>query len=69
MGFTDKDFKNPLGMFEMRTRQLRVRIQTLQSFLVIAQHPYSRAIVKQELDKCIDEYVARSLQQRTQEAD
>lgn len=47
MGFTDKDFKNPLEMFEMRTRQLRVRIQTLQSFLVIAQHPYSRAIVKQ----------------------
>ena len=69
MGFTDKDFKNPLGMFEMRTRQLRVRIQTLQSFLVIAQHPYSRAIVKQELDKCIDEYVARSLQQGTQETD
>ena len=65
----DKDFKNPLGMFEMRTRQLRVRIQTLQSFLVIAQHPYSRAIVKQELDKCIDEYVARKLQQRTTEAD
>lgn len=53
----------------MRTRQLRVRIQALQSFLVIAQHPYSRAIVKQELDKCIDEYVARSLQQRTQETD
>lgn len=69
MGFTDKDFKNPLGMFEMRTRQLRVRIQTLQSFLVIAQHPYSRAIVKQELDKCIDEYVARRLQQRAQETD
>ena len=69
MGFTDKDFKNPLGMFEMRTRQLRVRIQTLQSFLVIAQHPYSRAIVKQELDKCIDEYVARILQQRAQETD
>ena len=68
MGFTDKDFKNPLGMFEMRTRQLRVRIQTLQSFLVIAQHPYSRAIVKQELDKCIDEYVARSLQQGTTES-
>ena len=69
MGFTDKDFKNPLEMFEMRTRQLRVRIQTLQSFLVIAQHPYSRAIVKQELDKCIDEYVARRLQQRAQETD
>ena len=52
MGFMDKDFNNPVGMFAIRTRQLRVRIQTLQSFLVIAQHPYSRAIVKQELDKC-----------------
>lgn len=69
MGFTDKDFNNPVGMFAIRTRQLRVRIQTLQSFLVIAQHPYSRAIVKQELDKCVDEYVARKLQQRTTETD
>ena len=66
MGFTDKDFHNPLEMFNIRTRQLRVRIQTLQNFLVIAQHPYSRAIVKQELDKCVDEYVARSLQQGTE---
>lgn len=69
MGFTDKDFNNPIGMFEVRTRQLRVRIQTLQSFLVIAQHPYSRAIVKQELNKCVDEYVARRLQQGTQQTD
>lgn len=69
MGFTDKDFNNPIGMFDIRTRQLRVRIQTLQSFLVVAQHPYSRAIVKEELNKCIDEYVARSLQQRIEQAD
>lgn len=63
MGFTDKDFQNPSKMFDMRTRQLRVRIQTLESFLVIAQHPYSKAIVKQELNNAVDEYVARSLQQ------
>lgn len=63
MGFTDKDFQNPSKMFDMRTRQLRVRIQTLESFLVIAQHPYSKAIVKQELNNVVDEYVARSLQQ------
>ena len=69
MGFTDKDFNNPIAMFEIRTRQLRVRIQTLQSFLVVAQHPYSRAIVKEELNKCIDEYVARSLQRGTEQAD
>ena len=66
MGFTDKDFSNPLAMFDMRTRQLRVRIQTLESFLVIAQHPYSKAIVKQELNNAVDEYVARSLQQGTE---
>ena len=46
MGFTDKDFKNPIEMFEIRTRQLRVRIQTLQSFLVIAQHPYSKTRIR-----------------------
>ena len=63
MSFSEKDFKNPLLMFDSRTRQIRVRIQTLQNFLVIAQHPYSRAIVKQELNKSIDEYVARSIQE------
>ena len=67
MGYTDKDFNNPMEMFNMRTRQLRVRIQTLQSFLVVAHHPYSRAIVTQELLKCVDEYVARKLQQGTEE--
>ena len=63
MSFSEKDFKNPLLMFDSRTRQIRVRIQTLQNFLVIAQHPYSRAIVKQELNKSIYEYVARSIQE------
>ena len=69
MGFTDKDFNNPIAMFEIRTRQLRVRIQTLQSFLVVAQHPYSKAVVKQELNRCVDEYVTRSLQQGVTETD
>lgn len=67
MTFTDKDFKNPVQMFDSRTRQLRVRIQHLQSDLVVAQHPFSKAVIKQELDKTIDEYVARTLQQRSQE--
>ena len=43
--------------------------QHLQSDLVIVQHPFSRAVIKQELNKTIDEYVARSLQTRTQETD
>lgn len=62
MAFTDKEFKNPMLMFDSRTRQIRVRIQHLQSDLVVAQHPFSRAVIKQELNKSIDEYVARTIQ-------
>ena len=67
MSFTEKDFNNPMNMFDVRTRQLRVRIQNLQSFLVVAQHPYSRAIIAQELNQSIDEYVTRRLHQRNSE--
>ena len=59
MGFTKEDFKNPKKMFDIRTRQLRVRIQKLESFLVTARHPFTRAVVKQELNQSIDEYVSR----------
>lgn len=69
MGFTDKDFKDPLKMFDARTRQLRVRIQTLETLLVVVQHPYSKAIITQELNNATDEYVARNLSERTQRAD
>ena len=64
MGFTEQNFKNPVEMFDIRTRQLGVRIRTLQNFLAAAKHPYSRAIVKQELNRSIDEYVSRAIQQR-----
>ena len=37
MGFTEKEFKDPMKMFDSRTRQLRVHIQHLQSDLVIVQ--------------------------------
>ena len=59
MGFTKEDYKNPNKMFEIRTRQLRVRIQKLESFLVTARHPFTRAVVKQELSQSVDEYVNR----------
>lgn len=62
MGFTDKDYQNPMDMFDIRTRKIRVRIQNLETFLVVAKHPYSKAIVEQELAKCTDEYVARKIQ-------
>lgn len=69
MGFTEKDFNNPIRMYDIRTRQLRVRIESLESTLVVARHPYSRAIIMQELNKCVDEYVTRKLYQRDNEAD
>lgn len=69
MGFTNKEFKDPIQMFDTRTRQLRVRIQHLQSDLVIAQHPFSKAVIKQELNKSIDEYVARTIQEGNRETD
>lgn len=69
MGFTDKDFSNPLAMFDMRTRQLRVRIQKLQNHLVVAHHPFTKAVLKQEINKAVDEYVARTIQQGNQQTD
>ena len=55
------DFKNPQQMIDIRTRQIRVRIQSLQSALVVAQHPFTKAVIEQELQKCVDEYVYRRL--------
>lgn len=63
MGFNSNDFQNPAKMFDIRTRQLRVRIQHLQNDLVIAQHPFSKAVIKQEINKSVDEYVARKIQE------
>ena len=67
MGFTNSDFNNPTEMLNVRTRQLRVRIQHLQSDLVVAQHPFTKAVIKQELNKTVDEYVVRKLQEGNQE--
>ena len=63
MSYTSKDFENPVKMFEMRTRQIRVRIQNLEANLVIAQHPFTKAVIKQELNKSVDEYVSRKIQE------
>lgn len=65
MSYTKNDFDNPVNMFEMRTRQIRVRIQKLQSDLVIAQHPFTKAVIKQEINKSVDEYVARKIQENS----
>lgn len=63
MVFTHEDFNNPILMFDSRTRQLRVRIQTLSADMVIAKHPFSKAVVLEELNKSTDEYVARKIQE------
>ena len=63
MNFIDTDFKTPMKMFDTRTRQLRVRIQNLQADLVVAQHPFTKAVIKQELNNAIDEYVGRKIQE------
>ena len=69
MGFTNTDFNDPIRMFDARTRQLRVRIQHLQSDLVVAQHPFTKAVIKQELSKATDDYVYRKLQEGNQKTD
>lgn len=64
MSFTNKDFDNPLDIFDIRTRKIRVRIQNLQKFLIVAQHPFTKAVVEQELNNLVDEYVTRTIQRR-----
>lgn len=61
MTYTKNDFDNPHKMIEMRTRQIRVRIQKLDAALVVAQHPFTKAVIEQELQKCVDEYAYRRL--------
>ena len=58
-----------MEMFDIRTRQIRVRIQNLQTNLVVAQHPSTKAVLTQELNKAVDEYVARRLQTGNSETD
>lgn len=65
MTYSKKDFDNPMNLFDIRTRQVRVRIQNLEGDLIMSKHPFSRAVIKQELNKSVDEYVARKLQTGT----
>ena len=46
-------------LFKVRTREVKVRLQTLESDLQVVQHPLSRAIVLRELNKVVDDYVER----------
>lgn len=59
MGFSPQDFNDPLTLFEHRTRQVRVRIQTLENDLRNVKSPLSQAIIEKELNDMIDDYVER----------
>lgn len=59
MGFSPQNYQNPIEMFEIRTRQIRVRIQTLEQDLMKIKSPYSRAIIEEELNNLVDDYVER----------
>lgn len=59
MAFSPQEYKNPMGMFEIRTRQVRVRIQNLERDLMNVQSPFSKAIIQKELDRLVDDYIER----------
>lgn len=61
MGYSKQDFDNPLKMFEMRTRQVRTKIQTLEFNLSAVKHPISKAIILNELHNTVDDYIERKL--------
>ena len=53
------DFEDPIRLFESRTRQVRVRIQTLENDLVAAKHPITKVLISTELHAKVDNYVER----------
>lgn len=70
MGYTPEDLSNPYSLFEIRTREVRSRIQTLEQDLIISQHIITRGIIIDELNATTDDYVERkSLFTRVESAD
>lgn len=60
MAFSPQDYDDPLRLFEIRTRQVRVRIQTLERDLEFnSVSIYSKVIIINELNNAIDDYVER----------
>ena len=59
MGFSPQDYQEPLKMFEIRTRQIRVRIQSLEQDLTNVRSPFSKAIIEKELNALVDDYIER----------
>lgn len=70
MGFSPQDFQDPVKLFEVRTRQTRVRIQTLQQDLLNVKSLFAKTIIEDELNMLIDDYVERkSVLQRETSSD
>ena len=70
MGFSPQDFQDPVKLFEVRTRQTRVRIQILQQDLLNVKSLFAKTIIEDELNMLIDDYVERkSVLQRETSSD
>ena len=61
MSYQPKDFENPNRLLEIRTREVRTRIQNLEKDLISAQHSISKAIILNELNNVVDDYIERKL--------
>jgi hypothetical protein len=59
MGYTPEDLSNPYTLFEIRTREVRSRIQILENDLVVARHIITKGIIIDELNTITDDYVER----------
>jgi len=59
MPYQPKDFENSDKLFEIRTREVRTRIQNLEKDFILVKHPISKAIILNELNNVVDDYVGR----------
>ena len=59
MGYKPSDFEDPYHLFELRTREVRTRIQRLEVDLLSVRHPVFKAIVLNELNNAVDDYIER----------
>lgn len=60
MRYSDKLIHAPLKLFERRIELMGQRIQTLVRDYDVAKHYITQAIILEELDNLVDDYVERS---------
>ena len=56
-----KHLQDPYLMFERRTQLLRSRIQILMTDLINVQSDISKAIIIDEIERLVDDYIERKL--------